>query len=101
MCMLPAVQIVFAGVFLLTKASAPAHPQSQPASPLAAAELSHAKVAYLHSSMDGADEAPERGSEGSIGTATDTQADGGINGLMAAPVPGETLAAVRVGQCSV
>jgi hypothetical protein len=32
------LQIVFAGVFLLTKASAPAHAQSQPASPLAAAD---------------------------------------------------------------
>uniref|UniRef100_A0A383W012 Magnesium transporter n=1 Tax=Tetradesmus obliquus TaxID=3088 RepID=A0A383W012_TETOB len=80
------VAIVFAGVFLLTKASTPAHPQSQPASPLVAG----AKVSYLHSTQDGTDEvaAGSPGGDGCIRTAIDATPDiDGHGGLLAAPVP--------------
>jgi hypothetical protein len=85
------VQIVFAGVFLLTKASAPAHPQSQPGSPLAVQMAQGAKVAYLHSSLDSTNEdAAGGGLDGSIGTATDSQPDGS-SGLLVGRVPGRRL----------
>jgi hypothetical protein len=107
MCMLRTaaclLQIVFAGVFLLTKASAPAHANSQPASPLAAAdELAHnAKVAYLQSSLDGTDldEAAGIGSERRISTAADTRPDGSSS-LLSAPVPGMCAHVIVKGSCA-
>lgn len=44
------LQIVFVGVFLLTKASAPAHPIGPPG--VSVAELVHSKVAYARSTAE-------------------------------------------------